>query len=646
MKFGETLKQKIKPEWKFYYMDYDGLKRLIKDRTSTGGFFEESDEASFVDHLEREMQKVLDFRDVKIGELTRHVQYCEEQLSDNMIKNDAKKQELEAEISRVTDELVDLSGFTRINYTGFIKILKKHDKHTAFMLKTMFMIRLKSKPFFLESLDNLVYRLSKLFDRLRRDPADVTETGGAPDAKDSQVFVRRTTKYWVHPDNVAEVKCIVLKYLPVLVFPNDNSKVDPAISSVYLDNEAMELYRGRLEKSEGAEAIRLRWYGIAEPAEVFVERKTHREDWTGEISCKERFLIKTKHLNEYLAGKYTAADVRIKTLKDGVSEEQADKVEQLAREVQESILSKNLRPTLRTFYNRTAFQLPADASVRISLDTELTMIKEDVPSNRSWKRSDFDKNHPFPDLDDDDVCHFPYAILEVKLQTQHGSTPPAWVESLIKGHLVEEVPKFSKYIHGSSILYEDRLDLFPFWLPQMDIDIRKPSADSCEHSETDSNSALSSNHIAIMIEGDKPSEEKQPLLAVKTPVGCDSGAGALARPVAREKRIAIPVRVEPKVFFANERTFLSWIHFSIFLGGISTALVGLGNSTAKISGYMFAVVSIMFTVYALYLYQWRAAKIRQRDPGPYDDRVGPSLVVIVFLAAMSINVIFSIAEQS
>ena len=34
-----------------------------------------------------------------------------------------------------------------------------------------------------------------------------------------------------------------------------------AISSVYFDNEDLELYLGRLEKTEGAEAVRLRWYG-------------------------------------------------------------------------------------------------------------------------------------------------------------------------------------------------------------------------------------------------------------------------------------------------------------------------------------------------------------------------------------------------
>ncbi len=656
MKFGQSLSQKIKPEWKFYYIDYDGLKKLIKDRTSTGGYFAESDEANFVDYLEKEMQKVLDFRDVKIGELTRHVQYCEEQIKDVSSLDEIRKTQLEGEISRVTDELVDLSTFTRLNYTGFIKILKKHDKHTTFMLKPMFMIRLKSKPFFLESLDNLVYRLSKLFDRLRRGVRSDDQDGEDSASKDNQVFVRKTTKYWVHPDNVAEVKCIILKYLPVLVFPNEYGQVDPAISSVYLDNEVMDLYRGRLEKNEGAEAIRLRWYGSSDPAEVFVERKTHREDWTGEISCKERFTVKPKHVNEFLQGKYAPEEIAEKALKEGASDEKAAKVEELARQVQASVQSKTLKPTLRTFYNRTAFQLPADASVRISLDTELAMIREDVPINRNWRRTDFDRHYPFAGLAEADIVHFPYAILEVKLQTQYDSAPPAWVENLVKSHLVEEVPKFSKYIHGCSILYEDRVDLFPFWLPQMDIDIRKaPIGDISDTSETDSNHTPN-GHVAIpmALEGDY---EKRPLLATPAastviPIKATPGGGISSsigsnqgRKLATEKKIAIPVRVEPKVFFANERTFLSWIHFSIFLGGISTALVGLGNHTARISGYMFALVSILFTLYALYLYQWRAMKIRQRDPGPYDDRVGPTVVVVVFLAAMTINVIFSIAES-
>ena len=45
-----------------------------------------------------------------------------------------------------------------------------------------------------------------------------------------------------------------------------------AITSIYFDNEDLELYLGRLEKTEGAEAIRLRWYGDVNAKTVRVLR--------------------------------------------------------------------------------------------------------------------------------------------------------------------------------------------------------------------------------------------------------------------------------------------------------------------------------------------------------------------------------------
>jgi len=46
-----------------------------------------------------------------------------------------------------------------------------------------------------------------------------------------------------------------------LFFLSSFSRFEPAITSIYFDNEELDLYLGRLEKIEGAEAIRLRWYG-------------------------------------------------------------------------------------------------------------------------------------------------------------------------------------------------------------------------------------------------------------------------------------------------------------------------------------------------------------------------------------------------
>jgi len=142
---------------------------------------------------------------------------------------------------------------------------------------------------------------------------------------------------------------------------------------------------------------------------------------------------------------------------------------------------------MRTFYNRTAFQLPGDARVRISLDTELTMVREDnwdgrVRSGDNWRRTDIGIDHPFDQVSAEDKELFKYGVLEVKLQTQSGQEPPKWVTDLVQSHLVEAVPKFrsvitrfaylhgsrkhSKFIHGCATLLPSRTDLVPFWLPQ------------------------------------------------------------------------------------------------------------------------------------------------------------------------------------
>lgn len=508
----------------------------------------------------------------------------------------------------------------------------------------MFLVRLNSRPFYKLSFDSLILRLSKLYDTVR--------TGGkrqTPPPPTGTSFVRRTTKYWVHEDNITAVKIHVLKHLPVLVFQSKENEPDPAISSVYFDNDAFDLYKGRLEKSQGAQALRLRWYGNMNQTEIFVERKTHHEDWTGESSVKERFPIKEKHVNAFLKGEYTMDRVIGKLRASGAkSEKELDSMHQLSVEVQESIREKKLKPMIRTFYNRTAFQLPGDARVRISLDTELTMIREDnFGGNRSgnnWRRTDCGTIAPFSYLPKEDVCAFNYAVLEVKLQTQHGTTAPQWVQDLIDSHLVEEVPKFSKFIHGVSTLLEDKITLLPFWLPQMDKDIRKkhPIISKNEVSGEDLESSIKPiekaitrpDEVSVVVEEPSSSQDahettpllpketsskrkgKKPVVSFGTSADQSKAPGQLNAgipSIMNNKRIILPVRVEPKVFFANERTFLSWLHFCIVLGGLALGLLNFGTDRiAVISGVLFTIISMIFMIYALFLYQWRAHKIRIR----------------------------------
>ncbi|CAH2451099.1 Vacuolar transporter chaperone complex subunit [Komagataella phaffii CBS 7435] len=103
------------------------------------------------------------------------------------------------------------------------------------------------------------------------------------------------------------------------------------------------------------------------------------------------------------------------------------------------------------------------------------------------------------------------------------------------------------------------------------------------------------------------------------------------------KRIALPTRVEPKVFFANERTFLSWLNFTVILGSLGVGLLNFGDKIGRISAGLFTFIAMGTMLYALITYHWRASAIRRRGSGPYDDRFGPTMLCLFLLIAIVVN---------
>ena len=108
------------------------------------------------------------------------------------------------------------------------------------------------------------------------------------------------------------------------------------------------------------------------------------------------------------------------------------------------------------------------------------------------------------------------------------------------------------------------------------------------------------------------------------------------------KRIALPTRVEPKVFFANERTFLSWLNFTVILGGLAVGLLNFGDSVGRISAGLFTLVAMAAMLYALFTFHWRAKSIRQRGQQGFDDRLGPTVLTLALLAAVVVNFVLRI----
>jgi uncharacterized membrane protein YidH (DUF202 family) len=478
---------------------------------------------------------------------------------------------------------------------------------------------------------------------------------------------------------------VILKHLPVLVFnPNKEFETqDSAITSVYYDNDDFELYMGRLEKSEGAEAIRMRWYGGMDSNTIFVERKTHHEDWTGEKSVKARFPIKEKYLNSFLGGTYTTDELFAKTREQGrKTEKEIQELEQLAQEVQYTTLTKRLHPMMRTFYNRTAFQLPGDARVRISLDTELSLIREDNGGGRArsgdnWRRMDIGVDYPFKQLPEGDICRFPYAVLEVKLQTHVGQEPPQWVLELVNSHLVESVPKFSKFIHGCATLLEDKINVLPFWLPQMDTDIRKPrnkvfgvsrpdaisSSSVSGSSGYDGSKLTTDENVQITMReatestplligdgnfhtgGNRSREVDGGLLKQLSPAGLTNLFKKSktifirkAQPNGKTRGRPIPSKAPPaKTYFANERTFLHWLQFTLLLGALAIGLLNFSDKVGRISAAIFTVLSMSVMVYALYKYHDRADRVERNELGDFSDKYAPALLTFFVVIAIAIN---------
>lgn len=486
---------------------------------------------------------------------------------------------------------------------------------------------------------------------------------------------------------------------------------------MYYDNDQLELYHGRLDKTPGAIALRLRWYGTGEPSTVFVERKTHRDSWTGEVSVKERFLIKEHEVKEVVTGTYPieAHKTKMKETK-GISDKDADDWEGLVSEITQVIQSKQLVPTMRTQYMRTAFQIPFDATVRISLDTNLCMISErgyDLRNGEQWHR---DSNIP---LQNTQITRFPHAVLEVKLELSgENSSPPAWVQELQNSGLLYEVHKFSKFIHGCATLLPDYVRSVPYWIDDASVRdsiiasgaakilVKTVSQLEEENVKNKGGAGPGANIIyQHLLPFGTVTENKKDTAVGRVagqlyPTNEASNALPMTAPTiaAQEETIqnattkitdySLPSpdddddevccgnikwcknfqgydlsviaptsvqKIEPKLFFANERTFLHWLHAGVILSTIAAGILAFvpedhaGNEIAYSKythWYAMALlpISLGFCLYALHIFLWRADRIKTRIPGRWDDPRGPMLLGGTLVAVLCINFCIKIYE--
>jgi SPX domain protein involved in polyphosphate accumulation len=145
-------------EYYWYYIAYEDLKDALKtqfvaeptpdnpkpDRKP----WTEEDEKRFVSLLESELDKVFVFQKLKSEEIIRRIQASEREVNDVVSRLDAGPNRpdrptdedfllLEADLSDIIADVHDLAKFTQLNYTGFQKIIKKHDVRPSLSPSTL-----------------------------------------------------------------------------------------------------------------------------------------------------------------------------------------------------------------------------------------------------------------------------------------------------------------------------------------------------------------------------------------------------------------------------------------------------------------------------------------------------------------------------
>lgn len=262
---------------------------------------------------------------------------------------------IQEHINEIADDVNRLARFSRLNYTGFLKIVKKHDRHTNYILRPMFMVRLNQCPFWKQDDDILLIKLSELFSKVRdggkqksfKTPILKQSTAeyGEQVVDHRRVIVKR---FFVHADNILELKTYVLRHLPVLVYRDNgvnHDDIDPPISSLYLDNMSLDCYNDRVESAEGSQVVRLRWYGSAKNnTSIAFERRTLADEEQGELT--DRFIIKDKYVSGFLNGDQTFIQKAVNKMRNslGKLEEDVEKFERFARDLQRMIKEKEMQP--------------------------------------------------------------------------------------------------------------------------------------------------------------------------------------------------------------------------------------------------------------------------------------------------------------
>mmetsp|Transcript_25168 Transcript_25168/g.78529 ORF Transcript_25168/g.78529 Transcript_25168/m.78529 type:complete len:691 (+) Transcript_25168:637-2709(+) len=610
--------------------------------------FQVSSHEAFLEALDLELAKMDAFAHREVAKVKRELDELE-----GLADRDGHAEGAGAFAWRVDscgEHFLDVEKYVNVNVTAVRKMLKKHDKVLPQRpIAAFYTARLHDMRWIQTDYSSVLVRLSRLYESKAEQP-EATDWGGVT------AFVRATTKYWVRSEDLSAVKLEIGKHLPVLLCGGKGDGVMPdsqLVNSVYLDSPALELYHGRLSKTPGAVALRFRWYGTGEPELVFVERKTHRDSWTGDGSVKERFVVTPDEVLPLIRGEFDPRAPRAKPY--------APHELQLCDEIQGLIARKQLVPTIRSQCHRVAYQLGYSNAVRCSIDTNLTLVNE-IQKAEFDPLDDHGRQEPrllrwyrdaTRDIPRNEITRFPFAVLELKLALAEGEDQPEWTRPLVSSLELAPVNKFSKFIHACATLLPDEVQAFPYWID--DPALRASIA------ATNPSVLKPEDQVGYRDEGrienwNNPSQQwAAPELLERTRLVPSSSDTCFGRDVdvrAGMQKPLVRQKIEPKLIFATERTVVHWLHVGAVLTAFGAGCFAVANGDAEAfspgvrtkftaAAFALSIGAAGVNAFAIANNRWRLRRMRSREPTEWGDPRGPivvgGLMIAVFAAALLVN---------
>lgn len=222
MRFGKTLSSAEYDPWKDKYLDYAKLKSMLRedDYGMSDGAWTEDDETRFSDEIFNvQLGKVTSFHEAKFRELRERTDAAFEKLkslpapgpADGEGSEDTTQRlkDLEAELDAITNEVNELKRYSNLNYTGFLKIVKKHDRKRGlrYKMRPLMMKSLSDRPFNSEQVyAPMVHRLSLAYFTVKQQLeegitdellADLEDNKGAQETKNGEKYSAHKCE-WAH----------------------------------------------------------------------------------------------------------------------------------------------------------------------------------------------------------------------------------------------------------------------------------------------------------------------------------------------------------------------------------------------------------------------------------------------------------------